>query len=332
MDDRPSSDANVESQRMPFGEHLEELRSCIIRALVGLAISTVVSLIFAKEILKIILRPAIVVLKAHGERPELLALSPEAPFIIYLKVGLFTGILVSAPWILYQLWMFVSTGLYAHERKFARRFAPISIGLFVSGVTFMFYIVLPIVLSFFATFNQGFDLPNPEMTFFERALLPKGHTTAAPIAVSPDLKIPLLDTDPADPAVGTMWINNQDRTLNVQLPDGTYISPLKPAARGRAVSSQYGLQFFVSLVFSLAIGFGAAFELPVVVVFLAVSGIVTPAEMAGARRYVVLGIVIAAAILTPPDLISQVLLAVPMLVLFESGLIVARILQRRSAA
>ncbi len=328
MDERPRTDADVETTRMPFGDHLEELRRCLIRALIGLALGTILSLAFAKEILSFILRPVIVVLRAHGEWPELLALSPEAPFIIYLKVGFLSGMLISAPWGLYQLWQFVGTGLYAHERRFVRRFTPISIGLFITGVLFMFYIVLPIVLSFFASFNQGFDLPDLEMTRLERVLLAQDEPKPAPDTAASDLRIPVLDSPPSEPPVGTAWINNQNRTLNVQLPDGTYSSPLRPAARSRAVSSQYGLQFFVSLVFSLALGFGVAFELPVVVVFLAVTGMVTPAEMAGARRYVILGIVIGAAVLTPPDVISQFLLAVPMFVLFESGLIVARMWQR----
>lgn len=146
-----------------------------------------------------------------------------------------------------------------------------------------------------------------------------------------DLTIPIVDTDPVAPTVGTVWINNTRDTFNVQTPNGPYSAPLKPTRRARSVSSQYGLQFFVSLVFSLALGFGLAFELPVVVVFLAAMGVVPCATMAKGRRYVLLAIVVAAAILTPPDVISQVLLAVPMYALFEVGLVVARTFERRRA-
>ena len=75
--------ADVDATRMPFGDHLEELRTCLIRALAGLGIATILSLVFAKKIMAFILAPAIVVLKARGETPELLALSPQGPFLLW---------------------------------------------------------------------------------------------------------------------------------------------------------------------------------------------------------------------------------------------------------
>ncbi len=319
-----STDATATTTRMPFGDHLEELRTCLIRALAGVTIGTVVSLIFAKRILGFILIPAILVLHAHGERPELQALSPQEPFILYLKVGFLSGLLISMPWVLYQVWTFVGTGLYEHERKFARRFAPVSVGLFVSGVAFMFFIVLPIVLNFFVTFSQSLDLPELELSWFNRMLLAQPETPAAPDTELSEFTFPVLDDDPDDPPDGAVWINQQRRTFNARVPGQTLTTDLKPADRARSVSSHYGIQFFVSFVFALALGFGLAFELPVVVVFLAGSGLVSTAEMSKARRYIFFGIVIAASILTPPDVVSQMLLAVPMFFLFEAGLRVAR--------
>lgn len=316
---------------MSFGEHLEELRSCLLRALVGLGICTLLSLIFAKKILAIIIKPALIVLQAHGERPELLALSPAGPFILYLKVGFFGGILVSTPWILYQVWTFVSAGLYHRERAFVKRFLPISMALFAVGVAFMFFIVLPIVMNFFVTFSQGFDLPDLQPNRFEKLLLGQSELQPAPADVPLDMQIPIVDADPVDPGMGTIWINNIRRSLNVQTPNGVYTVPLRLASRARSVSSQYGIQDFVSMVFALALGFGLAFELPIAVVFLAAMGLVSCATMAKSRHYILFAIVIVAAVLTPPDVISQILLAVPMYVLFEAGLLVARTFERRRA-
>ena len=314
---------------MPLTQHLEELRACLIRAIVGLALCTVLSLAFAKEVLAFIISPALVVLDAHGEKPELLALSPIGPFLIYLRVGLLGGLLISTPWILYQLWTFVSAGLYIREQRWVRRLLPILVGLFLAGVAFMFFIVLPIVFNFLVTFNQGFDLPELRPTWFNRILLRKPPPEPAPADVPPDLRIPVTDGDPDDPTVGTIWFNNRRNTINIQTPGGPRSIATTPAERRRSVASHYGLQYVISLTFGLALGFGLAFELPVLVVALAATGLVPCATMAKSRRYVLFGIVILAAVLTPPDVISQILLALPMYALFEAGLIVARSFERR---
>jgi len=325
---RARGDDRVESERMSFGEHLEELRSCLILALVGLVICAAGSLFFAKRILVFILTPAVVALRAHGQSPNLLALSPAAPFILYLKVGLLSGLVIGMPWILYQGWCFVRSGLYAHERRFVGRFVPVSIGLFVAGVVFMFYVVLPIVLNFFISFADALDLPELRPTAIQKLIA--GEPEPEPVTATPDLDMtfPVVTEDPADPPPGAAWINSRTHSLNVRNGDKTWGVDLKDMSKVSLVSAQYGLQFFVSLVFALAIGFGLAFELPVVVVFLAAMGIVTTREMTSARRYVLFGIVVAAAILTPPDVVSQILLAIPMMLLFEGGLLVARTFER----
>ena len=92
--------------------------------------------------------------------------------------------------------------------------------------------------------------------------------------------------------------------------------------------SAFGLQFYVSFVLSLALAFGIAFELPVVVVFLAMTRIVPTRVMARSRRYVIFGIFVSTALLTPPDVVSQILLALPMIVLFEAGLLAAKLMER----
>ncbi len=319
----------LEATRMPLTQHLEELRACLIRAIAGLAVCTIVSLIFAKHILAFIITPALVVLNAHGERPELLALSPIAPFLIYLRVGLLSGLLISTPWILHQIWTFVSAGLYETERRWVRRLLPVLVGLFLAGVAFMFFIVLPIVLNFLVSFNQGFDLPELRPSWFNRILLRQPQLKDAPENATADLQIPVLDEDPEDAPAGTVWFNNRRNTLNIQTPNGPRAILTTPAERRRAVASQYGLQYVISLTFGLALGFGLAFELPVVVVALAATGLVPCATMARSRRYVLFGIVVLAAFLTPPDVISQILLAVPMYALFEAGLIVGRSFERR---
>lgn len=87
---------------------------------------------------------------------------PDEAFMIYLKVSLIVGVIISSPWILYQLWLFIGAGLYAHERKYVYTYLPMSITLFLGGALFCFFLVIPIVLQFLFGFNTWLQL-RPEM-------------------------------------------------------------------------------------------------------------------------------------------------------------------------
>lgn len=317
---------------MSFGDHLDELRSCMVRALVGVAVATGVSFVFAKDILQIIFQPLLVVQDAAGLRPELLALSPTAGFLAYLKIGFLSGLIVAMPWVLLQIWRFVATGLYQKERRFAKSFMPVTCGLFAIGVCFLYYIVLPVVLQFFIQFNMSFDLETLRPTAFQRLLLDPAEDAQASGALEHPVSIPIVLQDPLKPNDGDLWFNPTRRQLMLQTSDGLYATTLVPHNRRSAVRSQFAIDFYISFVLMLALAFGIAFELPVVVFFLAWSGIASTQVMAKARRYVLFGIVVLAAILTPPDVISQILLAMPMYLLFEIGLIAARRVEKRRAA
>jgi sec-independent protein translocase protein TatC len=92
---------------------------------------------------------------------RILTLKPEESFMAYMMVSIVTGLVLSSWWVIYQLWQFVAEGLYKHERQVVYRAMPLSIGLFLAGVAFCFYIVLPVVLKFFFSFNEWFDIePN----------------------------------------------------------------------------------------------------------------------------------------------------------------------------
>lgn len=315
---------------MSFGDHLEDLRSRLIGALVGFALATIVSLIFARRLLSVLLQPVLAVLHAHGQRAQVQALSPPDTFLIYLKVGFLSGLILAMPWVLYQLWLFVAAGLYRHERRFVRRFLPVSFVLFASGVLFLYLIVLPIVLSFFVRFADTYPMPDVTPTTLQRWLIGREPAVSSPTTTTqPSMTIPLLPEPPADAPVGSMWIDTRTERLNVQTDQGIRGVPLE----GRTpISSRFGLNFYVSFILLLALAFGLAFEVPVVVVFLVVARLVTTAMLRKSRRYVIFVTVIVAAILTPPDVLSQILLAVPMILLFEGGLFVARIIERRQEA
>ena len=327
----PADDAVGETSRMSFGDHLEELRSYLIRAMIGLALSTALCLVFGKNILSLIFHPLLVVQEASGMNPHLQVLSPSGAFTAYLKIGILSGMILSMPWVLYQMWSFVATGLFKRERRFVRLLVPASTGLFVAGVMFMYFIVLPIVLRFFISFNNSFPLHDLSPTVIERAILSDRPTPSLPDAANA-LNVPLLEQDPSEPRAGDLWVNATRRRLMFMAPTGLWSMPFEVGAMSPAIQSQFAIDYYISFVLMLALGFGVAFETPVVVYFLARTGLVTTTAMKRGRRYVLLGAVLSAAMLTPPDIISQLLLAGPIYLLFELGLLFARAVERKAAA
>lgn len=308
---------------MSIGDHLDELRVSLIRALIGVAIATIGGFAFGKEVLGIICKPLLQVQYAHGLQPNAQVLSPPATFVAYLKVGFFSGLIVASPWILYQIWRFIASGLHRNERRFVKTLLPVSIGLFGLGVLFLYFIVLPVVLNFFISFNKNFDLPNLAPTGFQKLLLPDVVSEVVPDDNLATLEIPVRAEDPQDPKIGEAWVNSTTRRLVVSTPEGLYSAALEQGASAPFMRSQFAIDQYISFVLTLALAFGIAFETPIVVYFLARTGIVSIEGMRKARRYVFFGMVVMAAILTPPDVVSQVLLAGPMYLLFEVGLIMA---------
>jgi sec-independent protein translocase protein TatC len=317
-------DENDDASRMSFGDHLEELRACLIRGLIGVALAAVVCLVFGKDILSLICLPLWRVQFANGLTPHLQVLSPAALFTAYLKISFLSGLIVSMPWLLWQLWLFISAGLYAHERRFTRLFVPTTSGLFAVGVLFVYFIVLPLVLQFFVSFNRSFTLTDPSPSAFQRLLLARQPEIPSPVDQGDLFLIPLLASDPDQPRDGQAWVNAQTRRLMYKSPAGIWSMPFDVGPVRSPMQSEFAIDFYVSFVLMLALGFGLAFQTPVLVFFLAWTGIVSTEAMGRARRYVILACVIIGAVLTPPDVISQILLAGPMYVLFELGLVVAR--------
>ncbi len=321
----------VNNARMSFGDHLEELRSCLIRALVGIFLFAVFGLIFGKEILSILCHPLFRAQMASGLQPQAQVLAPTAAFAAYLKIGILSGMIVAGPWVIFQAWTFVATGLYSHERRFVRLLVPASVGLFVLGVVFLYFVVLPIVLHFFIRFNESFGVPAFKPAAVVAAEDPRaGDAPPGAPAVFPSF--PVLAEDPMDAPPGDVWVNETTRRLMVQTTAGVLSIPLEKGALSPAMHSQFAIDYYVSFVLVLALAFGIAFETPIVVFFLAWTGIVPVDTMRGARRYVLLAVVIIGAMLTPPDLISQLLLAVPMYLLFEVGIVAARLVRRKTAS
>jgi Tat protein translocase TatC len=147
-------------RRMTISEHLDELRGRVIRALIYLGLGLVVVLIFNDRVMQFILDQPVQVLKDLGyEDPKFQALNPTEGFVVWLKLALIVAIVVASPLMAREVWGFVAAGLYPHEKKYVRLFAPLSYLLFLGGVAFLYYFVLPTALNFLFSFLDPSVLP-----------------------------------------------------------------------------------------------------------------------------------------------------------------------------
>jgi Sec-independent protein secretion pathway component TatC len=314
-----------DAARMTLGEHLDELRRCVLRSLVALVLACVICIYPAKYLLALIARPVILALRRHGQPDSFLATSPVEAILVYIKVVLLFGVIFAAPVIIHQLWSFVATGLYPRERQWIYRLVPASVGLFLAGVLFMYTFVLIVSLNFLVGFGGWLPLPNPQPNLFERHLLGvhRIETPETQPAIEDAPRVPLLDVDPEDPPVGALWVNVTDAKLKVQWPEGPYSVQLLRSDQRALVTTHFRIGEYLSFVLILTIAFGLAFQMPLVVLFVVRAGIVSVQILRSYRRVVILIIVIIAGVLAPPDLLSHLMLSVPMIVLFEIGLLLA---------
>lgn len=321
----------VEETRMSFGDHLEELRRRIIWALLGLIVATVLCFRFGDRLIELLTTPYCVAMEELGFDPRMVQLNPIESFIEYFKIAMKFGLVLAAPWILYQLWRFVATGLYPAERRIIRFFAPASIALFLVGATFMVTIVLSGLMKFLIGISLWFPLPSHD-NFLYRWYLPNAPAPATTQPALPPLQVPVLDRDPDRPPDGQVWFNTHTRRLNVQGDGQTYYFLMQKAADARFVQPFFSVSEYLGFVVNLALAFGLGFQIPIVVVFLTATRIVTATMLSHIRKYVILGVAVLAAIITPtPDVATMLLLAVPMLLLFEAGLLIGRLIERRAA-
>jgi len=148
-DDEDKDDEEEGMARMSFLEHLEELRTRLIRAVLGLVVAFFICMAFMNQMWDAVRQPAIVALKSLGYPPELAALTPmEGISIVWMRVPLLASLFLASPWVLYQVWAFIAPGLYKRERRFAAPFILTTAGLFILGGVFAYFVALRLGLFF----------------------------------------------------------------------------------------------------------------------------------------------------------------------------------------
>ena len=310
--------------RMSLGDHLEDLRRRIIYALLGVLGGVVAMLFVGDHLMAIICQPVLYELERRGMDPTLHTPAPISMFSVWLTVVLISGVTVSIPWVVLQFWRFIAPGLYRHERRFVVLLVPGSAVLATLGVLFMYYIMLPITIWFLVGFHDRFNLPDLHPTVIQQQLEVGGGEAGGPGpgALPAPGGLPMLEADPPAPAEGAAWVNTTTHTLRVVIGGRVYGTTLKPT--GQIATPMFMIDQYVRFVMWLGLAFVLAFQLPLVMLLLGATRLVSRQQFARGRKWAVLVCVVVGAILTPPDPMSQVALALPLFVLYEFGLLLMR--------
>jgi sec-independent protein translocase protein TatC len=231
--------------------HLLELRTRLMKASLAVVIFFAPCAYFRNDLFTLIATP---LMEKMPKGTSMISTSVIAPFMVPVKLAILSAVVLAMPVILYQLWAFVSPGLYRKEKHFAVPLLVSSILLFYCGVAFAYFLVFPLAFKFL-------------------------------VAVSP---------------VGVQMMTDMSQYLD-----------------------------FATWMF---IAFGAAFEIPIATILLLWTGIVSFEAVTKNRGYVLIGISVVAALITPPDAISMLLMAVPMYLLYEVGILAARLMLKDKLA
>lgn len=295
--------------RMTIGEHLEELRKRLIYGLVGLFVAMIGCMVYCERVMAILCRPLYRGLQKHQFSSQMYTSGITEGFMTYLQISIICGIIIAGPWIIYQLWLFVAAGLYPHERKTVTKYIPLSIALMLSGVVFVYFLVLPLTVDFFLTFTS--DIP-----------LPGGGAGNNIVQVKVPVAFPTLDGDPANPPDGAMWYNNRQDRLKFRILGATRIVPFGP---DNLLSPHLTLDDWISFVLTFMLVFAVAFQLPLVLLALVRIGIVEIDFLKKQRKIVYFIMAIVAAVIAPGDVVTSMLaLLIPMLFLYEFGIWLAQ--------
>lgn len=240
----------MDEKKYSLIKHVSDLKKTISKSILGILLGSSISFLYADKLLLCLYRP---ILGSTKNKAQLFTISPQEYFLVEMKITILSGCLLTIPWIYYQLWKFISPGLYKNERKYFLVTSFFSIFFFVLGIVFSYFLILPNIYNFFS------------------AALP-------------------------------FYINKQYSIGSV-------------------------FQFSINLLIS----FGLIFETPLIIFLLIKINIIKLKSIQTFRRYFIVLAFVFAAILTPtPDIVTQTIMAVPIIILFEIGILISKLFNRKS--
>ncbi len=260
-------------KEMSFWEHLEELRWHLVRAVIVLLLLAIAAFVMRKFIFDVIIlapkNPDFITYKGlcalgHwigtealciGTEPlEIINIQMSGQFMVHLYVSMMTALVVAFPYVLWEIWSFVRPALLPKEKKYSKGVVLYSTVLFIIGMLFSYYLIVPLTVNFFSSYQVS-----------------------------------------------------------------------------ESVSNTITLNSYIGTVVSLSLATGLVFELPIVVFFLTKVGIISPAFMKKNRKYVLVILLTIAAIITPPDIFSQILVTIPLMGLYELSILVSTRIYKKQA-
>lgn len=245
----PKAAATEEEKNMSLIEHLGELRFCLTRAAYAIFFGTCLAWGFSDILFDIIRKPIQPYLPSGG----LVYTGPIDKFMAHIKIAFVAGLVLSAPFWLYQLWRFIAPALYRNERKMATGFIFFGTFQFCLGVLFSYFVVLPMAFKFLMTFGGDVDKP--------------------------------------------------------------------------MITIEHYLGFFTQT----AVVFGLTFEMPVVITFLGMAGLVSQRFLKDKKKYAVVTITAVSAVVAPPDALSMILLMIPLWVMYEISIVIVGFFEKKKA-
>jgi sec-independent protein translocase protein TatC len=297
---------------MSFGDHLDELRRRVILSLVAPVPLFVAFFFISDGLISWLLRPVYRVLRQHDLPTDLQVLSPPEFIVTKLKVSVIAALVLTAPWILWQAWLFIAPGLYRQERRFVNFLIPASGVLTIAGLALLYYVMLPLLLHVLVMFAANIEIdtgaPSPD---------PQVVTALA----SPE-PLPIVTTAPTDPAAGERWLLAPNLTLHVAVADedGVVSATLVPHGADGRIDQSFRISFAINFILVLMLGIAVAFQMPLVILLLGWVGLVTPAWLRKRRGYAAALCAVVSAIITPADATSMLIMLVPLYGLYELGI------------
>jgi sec-independent protein translocase protein TatC len=269
----PPAEEPKEEREMSFWEHLEELRWHLVRSIIAVVLLAIVAFIFKDFIFnKVILAPmrqdflttrllcafsefvGVSALCLDNSKLEIINIRMSGQFLTHMYISIMAGIIVGFPYILHEIWRFIEPALKQNERKYSGGAVLVCSLLFLIGVLFSYFLIVPLTINFLGTYQVS-----------------------------------------------------------------------------EAVANNVSLSSYISTVVSVSLSVGIVFELPVFVFFLTRVGILTPDFLKKNRKYTIVILLILSAIITPPDVFSQIMVVIPLMGLYELSIVIARRVHKRQA-
>jgi sec-independent protein translocase protein TatC len=289
-----STQDEMESSSAPLLEHLTELRSRLIYAVSAFLVGMIICFSFGGILLDFLLMPIERTMRSLGNpNPVMQYTAPQEYFFTLIRISVVGGLTISFPIIAYQLWRFVAPGLYRNEKNAFLPFIIASPVLFLIGAAFAHYIVVPLAMAFFLGFA---DLPSfVSALMVEGAALPPGSELLP--SAQGGLSLPAAAAATTDTGVNIVFNGKVNETLDITL--------------------------------KMIVAFGVCFQLPVLLTLMGSAGLASSRGLRGTRKYAMVGILIVAALVTPPDVTTQLILFVVVYGLYELSIHLVAAVERK---